>query len=270
MNVGAKPEARQLGVIMNTNIVKKSDPEAVFGNTIAVIFDDRDDPMATESSPVISDVAMSEKSFRIRLADTDEGRSSASMLVNKMYAWRGYAGMHQIKDSPNRITLTASSQKAVVGTVTLSIDSPVGILADEIFKDEIDAHRSRGRKVCELTKLAFAPDVRSKIALASIFHIAFIYGRRIHQCTDVFIEVNPRHRLFYEKMLGFKAQGDLKLNPRVNAPACLLWLNLEHVEQQINRFGGQAKNSVNARSLYPFFFSAREEDGITQRLIRLD
>ncbi|WP_249222738.1 N-acetyltransferase [Noviherbaspirillum sp. L7-7A] len=215
------------------------------------------------------DLVIEQKNFRIRLADTESGRNSASMLINKMYAWRGYGSAHQVKASPSRITLTASDKEKVIGTVTLGIDSEEGLLADEIFKPEIDKRRNAGGKVCELTKLAFDPDIRSKFALASLFHIVFIYGRRMHNCTDVFIEVNPRHRRFYETMLGFRRQCEIRTNPRVNAPAVLLWVDIGYVEEQIHKYGGTSDNPDTTRSLYPYFFSPREEAGIHGRLVSL-
>ena len=123
----------------------------------------------SESSDNISEMTINERAFGIRVADTEEGRNHASMLINKMYAWRGYAGSHRVDDNPNRITLSASDKGAVIGTVTLGIDSPIGILADEVFKDQIDLFRDRGAKVCEISKLAFDPTVRSKMALGSLF-----------------------------------------------------------------------------------------------------
>ena len=215
------------------------------------------------------DLVIEQKNFRIRLADTEHGRNKASMLINKMYAWRGYGSAHQVKSSPSRITLTASDKDRVIGTVTLGIDSDEGLLADEIFKPEIDMRRQAGGKVCELTKLAFDPDIRSKFALASLFHIVFIYGRRMHGCTDVFIEVNPRHRRFYETMLGFKRVCETRTNTRVNAPAVLLWVDIGYVEEQIERYGGTSDNPDTTRSLYPYFFSPREEAGIHGRLVQL-
>lgn len=211
-----------------------------------------------------------QKNFGIRLADTERGRNSSSMLINKMYAWRGYGGGHQVKANPSRITLTASDkEKRVIGTVTLGLDSEEGLLADEIFRPEIDARRDAGGKVCELTKLAFDPDIRSRFALASLFHIVFIYGRRMNGCTDLFIEVNPRHRRFYETMLGFKRVCEMRMNPRVNAPAVLLWVDIAYVEEQILRYGGTSDNPDTTRSLYPYFFSPREEAGIHGRLVSL-
>ncbi|OWW22856.1 hypothetical protein AYR66_13785 [Noviherbaspirillum denitrificans] len=187
-----------------------------------------------------------------------------------MYSWRGYTGTQPLQSSPNRITLTAYMKEELIGTVTLAIDSPIGLLADEIFQDQLDRYRGPGRKLCELTKLAVDSKVDSKFALASLFHICFIYARRLHGCTDVFIEVNPRHRGYYERVLGFTRLGELKTNPRVNAPAFLLWLDLDHVEDQIQQHGGTSDQAAASRSLYPYFFSPREETGITQRLINLN
>lgn len=228
--------------------------------------EDRDNIANSE----LEDVIVNQDSYGIRLTDTKKGRNSASMLVNKMYAWRGYAGSHQFSDDPNRITLTATDKGDVVGTLTLGIDSPIGLMADQIFKEELDAHRARGAKLCEFTKLAFDPTVRSKTSLANLFHLAVIYARDIHDCTDIVIEVNPRHRRFYEHMLGFKREGDLKDNPRVNAPAYLLRIELSYVTEQIKKHGGTFSETSTERSFYPYFFSAREEQGIINRLRRID
>ena len=215
---------------------------------------------------------MDDDSYGIRLTDTSDGRNTASMLINRMYAWRGYAGDHQPSSDPNRITLTATDKGDVVGTLSIGIDSEVGLMADEIFKDELDAHRRRGAKLCEFTKFAFDPSVRSKTALANVFHLAVIYARDMHGCTDIVIEVNPRHRRFYERMLGFRKEGELKINPRVDAPAYLLRVNLAFVTEQIDRFGGTwaAEGETEERSFYPYFFSPREERGIINRLLRMD
>lgn len=217
-------------------------------------------------APGREDLVVDNKSFGLRMMDTLEGRNAASLLINKMYAWRGYGDNHQLAEDPNRITLAARDRDgSTVGTLTLGIDTPEGIMADQIFKEEIDAYRARGAKVCEITKLAFDPNVQSKEIMASLFHLSVMYGRDIHHCTDLFIEVNPRHRRFYQHMLGFSQQGEPKINPRVNAPAYLLRVSFDYVTQQIRTLGGKGA-SANERSFYPMFFSEREEQGIISRL----
>jgi hypothetical protein len=215
---------------------------------------------------------VNDDSYGIRLTDTSDGRNSASMLINRMYAWRGYSGDHQPSNDPNRITLTATDKGDVVGTLSIGIDSEVGLMADEVFGAELDAHRANGARLCEFTKFAFDPSVRSKTALANVFHLAVIYARDMHGCTDIIIEVNPRHRRFYERMLGFRKEGELKINTRVDAPAYLLRVNLKYVTEQISIFGGTfaADGETEERSFYPYFFSPREERGIINRLLRMD
>lgn len=209
-----------------------------------------DQPGYTEAH----ELEVDERTFQIRLANTETVRSHASSLIHRMYASRGYTVNNPLQENPHRVTMTISENELVIGTITLGIDSPSGILADEVFKDEVDAYRARGRRVCELTKLAFDPTTRSKIALASLFHIIFIYLRRVQKCTDIFIEVNPRHRRFYERMLGFKKHGPKKINPRVNAPAYLLCAETDYIEEQIQKMGGTCGHDCAEKSLYPYFF----------------
>jgi hypothetical protein len=194
------------------------------------------------------------RTFQIRLANTETVRSDASSLIHRMYASRGYTVNNPLQENPHRFTMTISENNLVIGTITIGVDSPSGLLADEVFKDELDSYRARGRRVCELTKLAFDPTTRSKVALASLFHIIFVYVRRVQKCTDAFIEVNPRHRRFYERMLGFEKLGPKKMNPRVNAPAYLLRVDTAYVEQQIQKMGGTSGHDSAEKSLYPYFF----------------
>jgi hypothetical protein len=218
---------------------------------------------------LIRNLTINERVFGIRLADTERGRADASLLISRMYATRGYRVNSPLVYGPNRITLAAACENDVLGTVTLGIDSQMGIMADEIFKDEIDVYRSGGARVCEITKLAVDPQMRSKRALAALFHTLFIYARYLYGCTDVFIEVNPRHRRFYESMLGFKRLGTIRENPRVHAPAYLLHLSLDHMQKHIELHGNSSDQPDKDRSLYPYFFSKKEEEGIAHRLFNI-
>jgi len=223
---------------------------------------------ADAGSPSIIDVAINERIFGIRAADMDAQRNSASMLVKKMYAWRGYSGNHNLGADPNRITLTASDHGQVFGTLSLGLDSEIGLLADQVFKDHVDPSRAGG-KVCEIIKLAVDPAIKSKAVLASLFHVALIYARDLNGCSDIFIEVNPRHRRFYEVMLGFQVVCESRPNPRVQAPAVLLRVATAFGTEQVAKWGGMQDHAVGERSLFPWFFSPREEAGIINRLRQL-
>lgn len=210
-------------------------------------------------------VASAPVRFKIRLANTEGRRSSASYLIHKMYGWRGYAATGP-SAAPNRVTLVASDAEKALATITVGFDAPGGLLVDDLYKAEIDTLRLSGGRICEFTKLAVDRNEQSKEVLAMMFHIAYMYARRLYQCTDLLIEVNPRHVRFYDRMLGFQVLGPERMCGRVGAPAVLLWLRLQHADLQIARYGGHKELAGAVRSLYPFFFSPEEEIGIVQRL----
>jgi len=213
-----------------------------------------------------TDESIQESQIRIRLANTEGQRSKASYLIRRRYAWRGYQTSGLAENQANRITLAAVDGEQTIATITVGVDSPAGLAVEELYPEELKALRAAGRRLCEFTKLAVDNMVRSKAVLAAIFHIAYIYGHRMRSCTDVVIEVNPRHVRFYRSMLGFELLGEERIDPRVNAPAMLLRLDLAYAETEIARLGGHAELADQERLLYPLFFSALEEKGIEGRL----
>lgn len=211
--------------------------------------------------------AVGRRLFTVRAADSFGQRSQANILVNRMYATRGYHTSSLLKDrDSNRITLIAGEGDAIIGTITIGFDSPAGLLVDELFRAETEALRKSGRKICEFTKLAVDSVVKSKRVLASLFHVAYIIAHRLNGLHNLIIEVNPRHVRYYERMLGFEVKGPERLNRRVNAPAVLLSLDLSHARSEIEQFGGRPDLAAAEKSLYPYFFSPAEEAGIVNRL----
>ncbi|WP_229210432.1 long-chain N-acyl amino acid synthase [Duganella sp. CF517] len=201
------------------------------------------------------------------MANSQGRREAASLLLKKMYGWRGYSVDPNATHSPNKITLFAETGGHTVGTMSLCLDSPdIGLPADENFRDKLDELRGQQRRLCEPSRLAIDKGV-SKRVFAALIHISYIYARNIHGYTDYIIEVNPRHVMFYKRMLGFRDFGGERQCTRVGAPAVLLRLELEYMGEQIRKFGGLMEAQDNERSFYPFFFPTWDEPGITGRLI---
>lgn len=198
---------------------------------------------------------------------TDDGTHSAACdLINNRYNWRGYGSAHSIPANRNHTTFVAEVDDDVIGTITLAVDSEEGLAIDRTFAEEAEQIRAEsGVRMCELTKLAFDGQVRSKEVMAGLFHLAFIYGTSASDCTDLFIEVNPRHARFYEMMLGFCEVGLSKLNASVGAPAQLMRLKVDNIRRNICKMAGKASAAV-AHSLYPYFFSLDDESQIRQSL----
>jgi len=157
---------------------------------------------------------------KIRAADSSGQRSSASILIKRMYETRGYPPANlPDTNTPDLITLTASEYDAVLGTISIAFDSAAGLLCEQLYPDEIDLLRGRGLRLCEFTKFAVDRVVRSRRVLASLFHVAYIYAHRIRKFDQLLIEVNPRHVRYYEHVLGFTVSGPQRMNLRVKAPA---------------------------------------------------
>ena len=213
---------------------------------------------------VVTEIPMGCGVLGVRLADSIEGRNAAGALIKKMYSWRGYAGVHSVEDNPNVTTITAEQGGVSMATVSVTVDSKAGLLADEVFSDVLADFRKDGSRICEITKLA-VDKVGTKSALAALFHILFIQVRAVYKCTDMFIEVNPRHRRYYERLLGFECLSEIRNNPRVDAPAYLLWLSSKKGDDLIERYAGSMNGE--SRSLYPYFYSKKEEMAIESRIL---
>jgi hypothetical protein len=227
-----------------------------------MLLDDR--PTASSQDRASSGVRL----YTIRAADSDGHRSAARILVNRMYAWRGYAGASTASAvrEGDQVTLVASDHGTTLATITIGFDGAAGLFVDDLFEDCTAPLRHTHASLCEFTKLAVDGLVRSKRVLASLFHMAFLYAREIRHSDLILIEVNPRHVNYYQRMLGFEVRGDERMNRRVSAPAVLLSLDMEHAAAQIARFGGRPELAGSERSLYPYFFSASEVSGILHRV----
>jgi hypothetical protein len=201
------------------------------------------------------------------LVETREEIRVACALVNERYLSRGYGGNHRILLDAYHATFTTETNGEVVGTITLVTDSHNGLAADRAFQKELDRYRAQpGTKVCELTKFAFNSRIQSQQTMAALFHVVFVYGHRSYGCTDLFIEVNPRHVRFYEAALGFERIGPVKENESVGAPAQLMWLKVARIRERIDAVAGRAGHA-NQRSLYRLFFSPAEERRIYEQLV---
>lgn len=207
--------------------------------------------------------------FKIKSAENAFVRSRANSLLKHRYAWRGYQSVCLPTDQTiNRITLSALEGDATIGTITVALDGPEKLAADDIFGPELAELRAENRRLCEFTKLAVDPIAGSKRVLAALFHVSYVVAHRIRDHDTIVIEVNPRHVRYYERVLGFRVLGEQRLNRRVNAPAVLLVADFSYIMEQIGEFGGRPELSATERSLYPLFFSLSEEAGILQRMMQ--
>lgn len=219
---------------------------------------------AMRDAPGSNEESLGEQQFKIRLAQTEASHSAATMLVQQRYAWRGYQA-DEIKKQPNRITLLTYLEEQIVGSLNIGYDSPAGLCADERYKEEIDAMRAQGLNVGEITKLAVDEKTGSKQVLAGMINIAYLYGL-IHGVTDAVIEVTPRHKPFYQRMLDFKQIAGERFYAASNTNVVLMHISIAHISERIEAVGGKGMMEGTDRSIYPYFFPPNDQLGVMERL----
>lgn len=189
--------------------------------------------------------------LRAQRAETAEELEAARHLVHRRYAWRGYENGDQEppratpQGAMHEITFVATKGAQTIGTITLGLDGPAGLLAENTHAAAIRDIRASGCQVCELTRLALAERVDSRTVLAALFSLAYAVGTA-RGVTDVVIEVNPRHVSFYTRVLGFAVAAGAKLCERVRAPSVLLRLRVEDLEQRLRLLAPSPRLSAQA------------------------
>ena len=230
-------------------------------------------------SVVPADVRYENESFKIRVAHNGQRRATAQLLVQKLYGRRGYqptdeASADAQQSELDRITLMVNNREGLtVGTVTIAPDGPQGLMADTLYRPELDQLRGDPAvRLLEYSKLAIDRHFgNSQKVVAMLFNMAYIYVKLLG-CNRIVIEVNPRHVSFYQSSLGFKVIGEERLCPRVNAPAVLLMLEVAHVAEQVHRFegihaAGRPAEGSDRKNLYRYSLSEEEEKELTARIV---
>ena len=227
----------------------------------------RFDPLCiAEDGPTINAASERQDKFRIKMLMRDgDRRRETDLLIQKRYAWRGY-GQVGTEDEPNQLTMNAELFGRVYATVTVNIDSPAGLAVDSTFGPEVAAFRARGCKLCEFGRFAIDPTARSKRLILSLVHLLYIYAARVKGCTDLLIEINPRHRAFYERLLEFEQIGSERTCQRVNAPAILMHISCAKIAHRLKLYGGRWRELPDEKSAYKFALSPEEESELISRL----
>lgn len=207
------------------------------------------------------------KTYKIRLALSGQNLIQANRLIEKKFSWPGYSTTDfSIQSNPNRIALLVEFNNSTNGTITLCFDAAGALDADGTYKAEIDCLRANSKKLAEVTNFSIDENINNKRLMGVLFHIAYIYARIIHRCTDFVIEVKVSHARFYEKRLEFVRCGPERSSSWTTERVVLLRLDLDHMGKRIGEFGGSFALPCE-KTLYPYFLSKEDESGIANRLM---
>jgi hypothetical protein len=205
--------------------------------------------------------------FRVSILSGCALSRPAAHLVEGAYSRLGYVfGASEpiaADDDHNGASLEAVHDGRMLGTLSVTLDSDPGLKAEHLYPSEIAPFRARGG-VCEFTRLALDTSLAGREVLCSLFYVAYVYAHLVHRNNHLFVEVNPRHASFYQRMLGFERLGPERICPRVNAPAVLLRLDMAFTRQQIDLARGGF--AVTSTTLYRYAPPVAEEQILLSRI----
>jgi hypothetical protein len=218
--------------------------------------------------------------FSVHVATTEEERLKCWHLVHQEYVAKGYARPQELEyryslhDAlPDTVTFMVEVDHQLEGTVTVFPDSPLGLPADELYREELDGLRQAGRRPVEVGRLVIAREYTHNLSLlVGLFDVLAMHARRVMRATHLAITVNPSHAKYYERMLLCGRIGHEKAMPSVSgALAVLLSLDLE-MENEMRQFvrGEREKPEYfrGGRTFYAHTCSKAEEDARVERIQR--
>lgn len=97
----------------------------------------------------------------------------------------------------------------IVGTLTVVLDSPMGLPMEEICGEKVEELRESGRRLAEVTSLAIDPEYRNHNVAMYLYKLMFQFVMHKNM-TDVACSVTKKHLSFYRRMLLFKPIGQIK------------------------------------------------------------
>lgn len=150
--------------------------------------------------------------------------------------------------SANTAVFQSTRGSTVEATLTAVVDGPLGLPMDSVYQSELDAFRSKGRRITEYGLFAHVRQITnaeppitdeassfddlpsSARVQASVIHLMRLafYFALANSSTDFIVGVHPRHARFYSRAFGFDQVGQLRTCPTVNhRPVVLLHANLQ-------------------------------------------
>jgi len=190
------------------------------------------------------------RDIRVKIASARAEWRDAFQLVSSNYQARGYEEPFASKVRftpyhalPDVVTLVAMLEGRVVATFSMVPDNTLlGLPLESIYGDEIRALRRARRRVVEVTSFAADKDLRLR-EFRQVFVALIKLGMHYHlsQGGDTWvITVNPRHRDFYTKAMGFVPLGPPRTYSSVqNHPAEGYWFDADLLRETSPKMYGE-------------------------------
>jgi hypothetical protein len=185
-----------------------------------------------------------------------------SRLVHASYLARGITPEHVsgVRVTPHLLLPTTmvfvavTADGAVVGTVSLVLDSRLGLPMDAVYPAELARLRGERRVLAEVGALSVAPALRHSGLVHLLNKVMFRVARERCGVDDLVIAVHPRAQDLYRAALLFERIGDVRSYAGLNASALAVALRLDlrtFRARALAAFGPRPATVANA---YHFYF----------------
>jgi hypothetical protein len=191
--------------------------------------------------------------IEVKIASTESEWEQAFQLAASSYQARGYEtpGANRLRFTPyhalpDTLTFVAKHEGQVVATFSVVMDNTLlGLPMEDIYPTEVAELRKQGRRLAETTTLADAGlGVREFIQVFLALIKLAMQHHRCHGGDTPVIVVNPRHRQFYTRILGFVPLGPRRSYAAVqDHPAEAFWIDYDLLK-------------INAPKMYEEIFGA--------------
>jgi hypothetical protein len=215
-------------------------------------------PVGADPGP-FSEVSPRE-TFRIRLAQSGKRRDSGAKRSEDPATLPG------AELDPHLFGFLAHHEGKLAGSMSVRLDSPRGLAADELYRDELDQLRAENQKLVELVQVSVDMNSVPRRVLSGLFHTAYLFAGTVHAADYCLLVAAARHADFFYASLGFDYVGDERLNRRAGVPMALLAAHLPTVLEALARLGGRPGLATGDPTLFPNGFSPEEAAGVVQRL----
>ncbi|MCB0317281.1 MAG: response regulator [Bdellovibrionales bacterium] len=160
-------------------------------------------------------------------------------LIYKQYLKFGYSKENSyglrftLRDLlPETMTFVAREREKIVGTVSIIANSIAGLPSKQIFKNQVDQLEQGGKIIAEGTRFACVDDSKPGGMGGTALNLLKWYFQwgQVRQVDELILVINPKHKVFWNRILGFEILAEEKDYPHANgAPALLMRCNLARV-----------------------------------------
>jgi hypothetical protein len=194
------------------------------------------------------------------LAQSAADLRAAARLVHDAYVARGYLppepGGTRLTPHlllPTTLTFVARARGEGVGTVSLFLDSALGLPSDPLAPQELERLRSRRRRVAEAGALAVARGSRG-------VGLTYLLGKALYRCArelagvdDLVIAVHPDAEDYHRAVLGFRRLRPPQRYPGLGRRARAIIMRLDLCAARwtwFQSFGHLPPSAGNAYHMY--------------------